>query len=165
MPAARPEPPESPESPESPASAPSAEISFETVGRKRFTRDQADRSLAYVEPVVRDVQEQYGKILELRQSMNASTIDLVALDEGPESSERSDEVAYEAAMDRLGELVDELHAVGVELRDFERGMIAFPCDHKDRTLLLSWQPGEPGVGFFHEQDESVAERRPLSSLA
>jgi hypothetical protein len=67
-------------------------------------------------------------------------------------------------MDRLGELVDELHAVGVELRDFELGLIAFPCDHDDRTVLLSWQPEEDGVGHFHEQDESVAERRPIVEL-
>lgn len=157
MPAARPEPPETPQTA---ASAPSAEISFETAGRRRFTRDEADRSLAYVGAIVRDVQAQYGRILDLRQAMNCGAAELVA-------SENSNlgEAEYEAAMDRLGELVDELHAVGVELRDFERGLIAFPCDHKDRTLLLSWQPGEDRVGFFHEQDESVAERRPLSTLA
>ncbi|MEM8782885.1 MAG: DUF2203 domain-containing protein [Planctomycetota bacterium] len=156
MPAARPEPPETPESA---APAPSAAISFEMLGRKRFSREQADRSLAYVGPVVRDVQAQYGRILELRQAMHGAS----APAEGVEGD--AAEPAYEAAMDRLGELVDELHAVGVELRDFERGLVAFPCDHKDRTLLLSWQPGEPNVGHFHEQDESVAERRPLSALS
>ncbi|MEM7577596.1 MAG: DUF2203 domain-containing protein [Planctomycetota bacterium] len=158
MPAARPEPPESPEFRQSAESTPSAEISFATVGRKRFTREQANRSLAYVGPVVQDVQAQYEQILELRQSINESTVDA----DTPGAT--GGEAAYEVAMDRLGELVDELHAVGVELRDFERGLIAFPCDHKDRTLLLSWQPGEEGVRFFHEQDESVAERRPISAM-
>ncbi len=153
MPAARPEP--RPDHSDHPSETPSAAISFDTVGRKRFTRDEADRSLAYVAPVVRDVQAQYGRILELRKSMQRPAADGDADAAVP---------AYEAAMDRLGELVDELHAVGVELRDFERGLIAFPCDHKDRTMLLSWQPGEANIAHFHEQDESVAERRPLAEL-
>lgn len=152
------------------SATPSAAISFETPTRRRFTREEAGRSLTYVGAVVEDVQRQYGRILELRRAMSEAPALAAVGPNGDDSAESSggdepgSEPAYEAAMDRLGELVDELHAVGVELRDFERGLIAFPCNHADRTVLLSWKPGEDGIGFFHEQDESVAERRPLSEL-
>lgn len=130
--------------------------------RRRFTPDQADRTLPYVRAIVADVQRQYGEILELRKRMATAS----GSDAGGSPGDPSPTLgvqAYEAAMDRLGELVDELHGVGVELRDFELGLIAFPCEHEGRTVLLSWQPGEASVRFFHEQDESVAERRPFAA--
>lgn len=138
--------------------APPQELAPHRVTRKRFALDEANRSLAYVRKVVGDITDQYADIVTMRRNLP-----------GPEDAQelRTDEQAeavYEAAMDRLGGLVDELHDTGVELRDFERGVVAFPADYGGRTILLSWQPGEPAVTHYHEQDESITQRRTLDFL-
>ena len=127
----------------------------ETASRKRFSLDEANRALTYVRRVVEDITTQYARIVELRRAM-----------EGDEEGHPVEhvEAEYETAMDRLGGLVDELHEAGVELRDFERGIVAFPADHDDRVVLFSWQPGEPAVTHFNEQEESITQRRPVSEL-
>ncbi len=126
--------------------------------RKRFALDEANRSLAYVRKIVDDITEQYGVIVAMRRDL--------AIDAGgPTTLDEHAEATYECAMDRLGGLVDELHDAGVELRDFERGIVAFPAEHDGRTILLSWKPGEPAVNHFHEQDESITQRRSLDHLS
>lgn len=128
----------------------------EVVTRKRFTLDEANRSLTYVRKVVDDITVQYGRIVELRQTMEPAADGV--------SPAKPAEAEYETAMDCLGGLVDELHEAGVELRDFERGIVAFPAEYAGRTILFSWQPGEPAVSYFHEQEESVTQRRSVSEL-
>ena len=123
--------------------------------RKHFSLDEANRALPYVQRVVDDVVEVYGQIVDLRRRLE----DLGAGEEALELERQ-----YELAMDRLGDLVDELHLVGVELKDFEKGLVDFPALHAGREVLLCWQRGESGVGYFHEIDAGYAERQSVTAL-
>jgi hypothetical protein len=110
--------------------------------------------------VVGDIVQQYARIVALRKAIElGEDQDLTA---GIPGEHR--EADYEKAMDALGQLVDELHAVGVELRDFEQGVIAFPAMYESKPILLSWQPPEPAVTHWHAPDESITDRRPLPAL-
>ncbi len=144
-----------------PTATPPAPVS--PTARKRFDLDEANRALAYVRKVVDDITTQYGRIIELRRAMEEATTGSVTNQEADHDREQA-EASYESAMDRLGGLVDELHEAGVELRDFERGVVAFPAEHHGRTILYSWQPGEDSVTHYHEQDESITQRRSLDGL-
>ena len=86
--------------------------------RKRFSIEEARRSLVYLAPIARDVAEAYAAVVRLP----------VAVDAGGGEALRPDTAAYRAAMGRLAGLLDELAAAGVELRDFERGRLAFPAE-------------------------------------
>jgi len=123
-------------------------------GKKFFTVDEANRALPYVSRVVDDVTRTYGRVIELRQQ----------LDDAFAADETELETAYEHAMERLGELVDELHTVGVELKDFERGLVDFPAIHEDREILLCWCRGEKQVTKWHEVDAGFAGRQPVELL-
>ena len=123
--------------------------------RKRFSIDEANRALPYVQRVVDDVVEVYGHIVELRRRLE----DLGAGDAALELERQ-----YEHAMDRLGDLVDELHLVGVELKDFEKGLVDFPAACAGREVLLCWQRGEKRVAHFHELDAGYADRQPVDAL-
>ncbi len=134
----------------------SAQPAFADAPLKTFTVDEANRALPYVQRVAEDIVEAYGDVKQLRRTLDAQIVngeDTTLMDRH-----------YEQAMDRLGGLMDELKAVGCELRDFEQGLIDFPADQDGREVMLCWQLGEPRVSHWHEVDEGFADRRDIASL-
>lgn len=123
--------------------------------KKYFTIDEANRSLTYVSRVTVDVQEVYGRIVQLRRQLEHTE---------PGDGTSPLERAYESAMDALSRLIDELHVLGVELKDFEKGLIDFPAVHEDREICLCWSSGEKSVRFWHELDAGYAGRRDIGTL-
>ena len=121
--------------------------------KKYFTLEQANRALPYVRRVVDDITGVYSRIIELRKCADK-----------PGGPDTEAEREYEKTMDRLSELVDELHAVGVELKDFELGLVDFPAMHQGREVLLCWKRGEPSVQHWHELDAGLSGRQPVSIL-
>ena len=72
--------------------------------------------------------------------------------------------AYVKALYEIGKITTELLESGIQLKDYERGLIDFPCMRDGRVVLLCWQLGEA------ERIESVARdrswfRRPQTTLS
>ena len=124
-------------------------------GRKYFTVEEANRALPYISRIIDDVIKIYGQIVDLRRTLEAGNL---------ADSTANCEREYEQAMDRLGALVDELHVVGVELKDFERGLVDFPAVHNEREVLLCWHRGEQEVAFWHELDAGFGGRQSVELL-
>lgn len=57
--------------------------------------------------------------------------------------------------------VDELHKLGILLRDIEQGIVDFPHMREGREVLLCWRLGEQRVQYYHELDTGFRERKPL----
>jgi hypothetical protein len=57
--------------------------------------------------------------------------------------------------------VDELHKMGVLLRDIEQGIVDFPHLREGREVLLCWRLGEKRVQYYHELDTGFRDRKPL----
>ena len=56
----------------------------------------------------------------------------------------------------------ELESLGVQLKDFERGLIDFPSLRDGRVVLLCWQLGEGDeLEWWHDVDAGFAGRTPL----
>jgi hypothetical protein len=125
---------------------------------KVFTLEQANRSLVLLQRIVGEVVREYGELLELEERI--------------ESAEQSNRPAQlELARKRLVTTVDnlqscleELDQLGVELRDFARGIVDFPCEHEGRVISLSWLYGEEEVRHWHERHASFACRQPVELL-
>ena len=124
-------------------------------GKKYFTVTEANQALAYVRPVTRDLMDCYAHVVDIRRRI-----------EKPDDFDSREhlEAEYETTMDRLSELVDELHLVGVELKDFERGLIDFPSVHDDREIYLCWQFKDDHVEAWHETDAGFAGRQNVAML-
>jgi hypothetical protein len=74
----------------------------------------------------------------------------------------SDGVAYAAILTKLTSHIAELEALGVQLKDFERGLIDFPSLRDGRIVLLCWQLGEGDeLEWWHDVDAGFAGRTPL----
>ena len=61
----------------------------------------------------------------------------------------------------LSRALGELEAVGVILRDVDRGLIDFPAVRDGEEVYLCWLLDEDEVGFWHEPDAGFAGRHPL----
>jgi len=124
-------------------------------GKKYFTVNEANRALPYVSRIVDDIVAAYEHVVELRQQLEATGDDEAVSDEQRE---------YERQMERLGTLVDELQDAGVELKDFEKGLIDFPAVFESREVLLCWHQGEDAVTHWHEVDAGFAGRQDVAQL-
>lgn len=125
-------------------------------GKKYFTLAEANRALTYVSRVVEDIAGAYTQAVEVRRRL-----------EHPHPEDVPDELRgqYESAMDNLSALIEELQLVGVELKDFEKGLIDFPSVHEGREIYLCWHRGEASIQAWHEIDAGFAGRQDVSTLS
>ncbi|MFQ5914388.1 MAG: DUF2203 domain-containing protein [Nitrospinota bacterium] len=70
-------------------------------------------------------------------------------------------VPYVASVLRMKGLVGKIHALGVEMKDLQRGLCDFPHRRADRLVYLCWHPGEEKIGGWHELNAGFAGRKPL----
>lgn len=69
---------------------------------------------------------------------------------------------YIKGLYEIGKLTTELHEIGIQLKDYSRGLIDFPCRRDGRVVLLCWQLGETDeIQWWHELEEGFAGRQPL----
>jgi len=69
------------------------------------------------------------------------------------------EKAMQEAKDTLGEF----EAIGVLLKDLEKGLLDFPCMVDGKTVLLCWKLGEKEIGYWHSEEDGFAGRKPLDA--
>ena len=71
-------------------------------------------------------------------------------------------VAYAMVLTELTTQLAELETLGVQLKDFERGLVDFPSLRDGRVVLLCWQLGEGDeLEWWHDVDAGFAGRTPL----
>jgi hypothetical protein len=67
----------------------------------------------------------------------------------------------EAGITQLNEQVAAVHALGVEVKDVEQGLIDFPSLRDGEEVYLCWRLGEPTIAWWHPLDTGFAGRQPL----
>jgi hypothetical protein len=55
----------------------------------------------------------------------------------------------------------QLQAMGILLKDLERGLIDFPHQREGREVYLCWRYGEERIDYWHETDSGYSGRQPL----
>jgi hypothetical protein len=71
----------------------------------------------------------------------------------------------QGVVDQMAAAVAHIDAMGITLRDIERGLIDFPALVGGRQVWLCWELGESGISHWHELDDGFGGRRPLIELA
>jgi hypothetical protein len=75
------------------------------------------------------------------------------------SDARSDEFAAAAA--ELESCVEELTALGVQVKDPETGLLDFPAFRHGEEVLLCWRVGEDAVEWWHDPESGFGGRRAI----
>jgi hypothetical protein len=124
---------------------------------KLFTIQEANALLPNVRTIV-------GRIQHAHQNVSRYA------DEAKQAAEAAEKggggvasgLAYAKALTELTSRIAELEALGVQLKDFERGLVDFPSLREGRVVLLCWQMGEGDeLEWWHDVDAGFAGRTPL----
>lgn len=123
---------------------------------KLFTIDEANETLTAVRPKLERLQRLYEHIARFREpaKLAASASESGG---GMEGGSTYVKMLYE-----IGKLTTEFGELGIQLKDYTRGLIDFPCRRDGRVVLLCWQLGEgPEIEWWHEEEGGFAGRQRL----
>jgi len=124
---------------------------------KIFTIQEANALLPNVRTIVTKIQRAHRKLAYFRDDAKKAA---EAAEQG--GGGVANGVAYAAALTELTLQISELEALGVQLKDFERGLVDFPSLREGRVVLLCWQLGEGDeLEWWHDVDTGFAGRTPL----
>ncbi len=124
---------------------------------KLFTADEANALL----PSVRQI---LGRIQCSRKRLAAYRHEAKLAGKGAEQGGGGMEngVVYASILTNFTAEMGELEALGVQLKDFERGLVDFPSLRDGRVVLLCWQLGEGDeLEWWHDMEAGFAGRTPL----
>lgn len=125
---------------------------------KLFTVDEANAMLPAVRRIVALIARSHERIVGLRDSAKRAGEDVTATGGGfmPEGE------IYVRALGSLVEGATELEALGVQLKDYGRGLIDFPAMRDGRVVLLCWELGEGDrIEWWHDLEAGYAGRQRL----
>jgi len=124
---------------------------------KLFTVQEANALLPNVRTMLAKIQRAHRRLSQFREQAKKAS---EAAEQGGGGIESG--VAYAAALTDLTVQLAELETLGVQLKDFERGLVDFPSLRDGRVVLLCWQLGEGDeVEWWHDVDAGFAGRTPL----
>ncbi|TML85328.1 MAG: DUF2203 family protein [Actinobacteria bacterium] len=127
-----------------------------------FTPDEANAALERVRPLAEQMVERRRAMLaaqareeELgaRVAGNGGGID-------PGEPARTEAVVEDEAR-AIAQLVDEIHALGAQVKDIDTGLLDFPSLREGEEVLLCWRVGEDDIRYWHTLDGGFAGRQPL----
>ena len=124
---------------------------------KIFTVQEANALLPNVRVIVGGIRRAHRKLSTYRDEAKKAS---EAAEQG--GGGLTDGVAYAVALTNLTTRLAELETLGVQLKDFERGLVDFPSLREGRVVLLCWQLGEGDkLEWWHDVDAGFAGRTPL----
>ncbi len=123
---------------------------------KIFTLEEANELLPGVRANLHSIQKLYAVMGGYREGARSAAA----------ASERGGGMQggtrYVKALYEIGKITTELHEMGVQLKDYSRGLIDFPCLKDGRIVLLCWQLGEADkIEWWHELEAGFSGRQPL----
>ena len=124
---------------------------------KIFSVEEANALLPTVRGILRKIRRTHKRLLSYQ----------TAAKEAADAAERggggmADGVRYAVILMELTTLLSEIESLGVQLKDFTRGLVDFPSLRDGRVVLLCWQLDEgDSVEWWHDVDAGFAGRTPL----
>jgi hypothetical protein len=124
---------------------------------KIFTIQEANALLPSVRLILAKIQRAHRRLAQYRDEARKAA---EAAEQGGGGIE--DGVAYAYVLTEMTSQMSELDTLGVQLKDFERGLVDFPSLRDGRVVLLCWQMGEGDeLEWWHDVDAGFAGRTPL----
>jgi len=120
-----------------------------------FTVEEANATLAVIEPLVERLLQLYQKIADEQTGI----IPAMQKAGGNGGNRPASQVGL--WMGELEALVQQIQALGVLIKDARIGLLDFPALRDGREIYLCWRYGEMSVAYWHDIDAGFNGRRPL----
>jgi hypothetical protein len=130
---------------------------------KTFTLDEAQALLPVLESLLKraiDGKRAADSIEERLQELNKKIFLTGGLlvDVAKVRRQRS---SMDQHVQQAKDSLDEIDAIGVQVKDLDTGLLDFPCEIDGETVLLCWKMGESQIDFWHTMDAGFRGRQPL----
>jgi hypothetical protein len=130
---------------------------------KTFTLDEAQNLLPVAESLLNRALEARQAAEELDEELTGLMRRIVSqggmkIDVGDVQRRRT---TLEALVQRAKDSIEEIDAIGVQVKDLDTGLLDFPSVLEGETVLLCWKRGEPRIGFWHRMDDGFRGRQPI----
>ena len=124
---------------------------------KLFTIEEANALLPSVREILQKVRRSRARLATYRHEAKLAA---AGAEQGGGGMEGG--ALYAIVLTDLTEEMSELEAMGVQLKDFDRGLVDFPSLRDGRVVLLCWQLGEGDeLEWWHDMDAGFGGRTPL----
>ena len=129
---------------------------------RTFTLDEANAALADVRPLAEQMVEAKRALDEAQEQSDDAARSISGNGGGmPPAELAALHEQLEQRATELGGIVDELHELGVQVKDLDSGLVDFPALRDGEPVLLCWLLGEDEVAFWHGLEDGFAGRQPL----
>lgn len=132
------------------------------MAERHFTPQEANEALERVRPVAESLVA-HRRSFTVAAARRARLLQRISGNGGDfdpqEPSELDEQLQREA--EAVAGAVEELQALGVLVKDLDRGLVDFPALRDGEEVLLCWQVGEGEVAYWHGLEEGFAGRKPL----
>lgn len=132
---------------------------------KTFILDEAQSLLPVLESLLNraiearqaaaELQEEFSALNRRVFMMGGMTIDIAAV--------QRRKTTFEALVQRAKDSLQEIDAIGVQVKDLDTGLLDFPCLLEGETVLLCWKRGEPRIEFWHRVEDGFRGRQPIDA--
>jgi hypothetical protein len=125
---------------------------FYTVEEARALVPQLREILTAIQADKRELDEQADALRQLAPAMNGN---------GHATEVSRQEGRMKGLIDSIRQKVAEVTALGIEIKDLDRGLVDFPSLRDGRVVYLCWLVSEPTVSYWHDVDAGFRGRQPL----
>lgn len=127
-----------------------------------FTPEEANALLPEIRPLAEEMVG-HRRRLAAAEARQAEVLERISGNGGDlapsDLAELAEEVEQHATA--LARCLRDLSALGVQVKDLERGLVDFPALREGEEVLLCWELGEDEVAYWHGVDDGFAGRQPL----
>ncbi len=127
-----------------------------------FTREEAERLLSQVRPLLEEVQRRSLVLEQLQREVDSIERRLKGdghLGEARELQQKQQ--ALREVRQGIARMVAEVQDLGVEVKDLTTGLVDFRAVRDGREVYLCWRVGEPRVEWWHPLEGGFAGRQKL----
>jgi hypothetical protein len=129
---------------------------------RTFTPDEANAALGDVRPLVERMVAVKRALDEAQERTDKAARSISGNGGGiPPAELAALHEQLEQRTAKLAAIVDELHDLGVQVKDLDSGLVDFPSFRDGEEVLLCWRLGEDEVAFWHRLGDGFAGRQPL----
>ncbi len=137
-------------------------------GPKFFTLEEANQLIPHVQKILGELRAHREKIQKVDQQKAVEELCWLQED-GTVSPKAKKQVghfqeALEQEVKIFEQQMEELAAIGVELKDLDDGLVDFYAVRGDKLVYLCWKEGEDQIRYWHDLESGFAGRRPVEEL-
>jgi hypothetical protein len=132
---------------------------------RTFTLGEAQTLLPVVEALLRRAQKSGTRAAELEGELDQQRQRIflhggVHVDVALTARRRAER---DKTLQETKDTITEIDAIGVQVKDLDKGLLDFPCVLEGETILLCWKLGEKEIGYWHSIEEGYAGRKPIDA--